>query len=119
MGFWKNRSSGNRDDSDNGLRDNSKRIQNNEEKMRELQAIRNRIPRRDVEEQIEYDSEIEKCRDELAVLREKREQLHIKNYSHEPEAYTKNLGKLKTAKKILVLFIVCCLAFIAVVILPF
>ena len=119
MGFWKNLLSGNRDDSDDGLRDNSERIQNNEEKMRELQAIRNRIPRRDVEEQIEYDSEIERIRDRLAYLYRNRDLLHIKNYSHEPEAYTKNLGKLKTAKKILVLFIVCCLAFIAVVILPF
>ena len=82
MGFLRDLLSGNKDDSEDDLRMNSKRIGNNEGKLMELRAIRNNIPRRDVEALIDIDSEIEEIENRLYYLRARREGLHKKKYGH-------------------------------------
>ena len=93
------------------------RIRETVDSLRKLRSRRARMS--DKHKIFKINCEIGELNFRLGNLIDERDSSHEKNYSHEPEAYTKNLGKLKTAKKILVLIIVCCLAFIAVVILPF
>ena len=114
MGFWRN------------VKDNYSKIdiEGNSTRIREtvdsLDKLRSRRARMSDKHKIyKINCEIGDLNFRLGSLKDERDRFHEKNYSHEPEAYTKNLGKLKTAKKILVLFIVCCLALMAIVLLPF
>ena len=75
-GILRNIISGNKDDSTDDLRMNNERIGNNEAKLRELLAVRVRIPRKDVEALDDIDYEIEKYEKRLHYLRERREKLH-------------------------------------------
>ena len=83
MGFWKNLLSGNRDDSEDDLYMNSRRIETNEDKIEELRDIRDDIPRRDWEAREEIDWDIEKRQNRLDHLRERRDELHEENYCHD------------------------------------
>ena len=80
MGIWKNLLSENKDDSDDDLDMNSRRIETNEDKMEELRGMRDDIPQSDYESHEEIDSKIEESHDRLDYLRERRDELHEDNY---------------------------------------
>lgn len=81
MGFWKRVLSGNRDDSDDDLGMNQTRIDNNEYEIDKLRDIRDDIPRWDHDALDEIDEKIERRRDRIDYLRDRREELHEERYS--------------------------------------
>ena len=80
MGIWKDLLSGNKDDSEDDLDMNRRRIETNEDKIEELREIRDEVPYSDYETRDEIDLEIENREDRLDYLREKRDELHEENY---------------------------------------
>ena len=80
MGIWKDLLSGNKDDSEDDLDMNRRRIETNEDKIEELREIRDEVPYSDYETRDEIDSEIENHEDRLDYLRERRDELHEENY---------------------------------------
>ena len=115
MGFWRNLSDNvfqNRD-----IELNSIRIEDIEGSLRELRSVRASILPSEKHKLFKINYDIGELNNKLYKIREDSDSFHEKNYSPEPEAYTKNLGKPTTAKKILVLVFACC--FVAMVIVAF
>ena len=112
MGFWY------RDVSASDIELIRGRIEDIEDSLAELRSIRPRY-RNDKHKLFKINYDIGELNNKLKNLREERDSFYEKNYSHEPEAYTKNLGKPITAKKILVLALACCLLWVAIILAPY
>ena len=80
MGIWKDLLSGKRDDSEDDLDMNSRRIETNEDEIEDLREIRDETPYSNYEARDEIDYKIEKHENRLDYLRERRDELHETNY---------------------------------------
>ena len=109
MGFWS------KEVSASDIELISIRIEDIEDSLGELRSVRDNTPPSEKHKLYKINYDIGELNNKLYELKDVRDSYHEKNYSHEPEAYTKNLGKPTTAKKILVLVLAGCLVAMVIV----